>query len=156
MSKLIVFVTCQRTGSSISAEIFHQHGMSLGPFPFFMAKPENPRGFCETMPIFRIDHDLHQRVYGFREDSIPYIRAGRMMKERNDIPLDIDALPSEIINRGVKAIRRLTEGVSLAGFKHPASVLFWDYWQHVFLQFPHLKIIPVFLLRPPTSQSAPR
>ena len=42
MSKLIVFVTCQRTGSSISAEIFHQHGMSLGPFHFFMAKPENP------------------------------------------------------------------------------------------------------------------
>ena len=139
---------------SISAEIFYQHGMSLGSFAMFMASSEKPRGFCEAMPIFRIDHDLHQIVYDFKEDSIPYDKAGQMMKERNDIPLDINALPLEIIERGIKAIRRLTDGVSLAGFKHPASVLFWNYWQHVFSQLPRLEVIPVFLLRPPIGIAA--
>jgi len=154
MSKLIVFVTCQRAGSSISSEIFYQHGMSLGSFDMFGASPENPRGFCEAMPIFHINHELHQIVYGFKEDAIPYVEAGRIMKERNDIPLDIKALTTEIIDRGIETINRLTDGVSIAGFKHPATVLFWTYWHHVFSQFPHLEIIPVFLSRPPTGIAA--
>jgi len=49
MSKLIVFVTCQRAGSSISSENFYQHGMSLDSFDMFGASPERPRGFCEAM-----------------------------------------------------------------------------------------------------------
>ena len=154
MKKLIVFVTCQRTGSSISASLFYHHGMSLGPFALFQGGPNRPHGVCEAMPVFRLNRTLHRIVYGFEEDGIEYGRAGKIMKERNEITLDVGTLPPGLIDHGIETIRFLTSGVPIAGFKHPATVLFWPYWQHVFSRFPELEVIPVFLLRPPTGIAA--
>lgn len=154
MKKLIVFVTCQRTGSSVSAEIFYRHGMSLGPFSFFMASPEKPLGLCEAMPIFKINHAIHRIRYGFDEDAVPYDRAGLLMKDRDAHPFDIDRLPSWIIQQGIETIRTVVDSAPISGFKHPASVLFWPFWRHVFSEIPGLEVFPVFLLRSPSGIAA--
>ncbi len=154
MKRLIVFVTCQRTGSSISAEIFYRHGMSLGPFPFLAAAPENPLGLCEAMPVFRIDHALHRLVYGFDEDAIPYDRAGRIMADRPLQCPTIQDVPSDLIEQGKTFITQLTDSAPVSGFKHPASILFRFYWEHVFSSISDLEIAPVFLIRSPSGVAA--
>jgi hypothetical protein len=151
MPKLIVFITCQRTGSSISAEIFHRHGMSLGSFPFFQSTPEKPLGLCETIPIFQIDHTLHRIIYGFNEDSVHYELAGRIMKNREMLRPEIHQIRPDFIKRGIETIQSLISTSPISGFKHPASVLFWFYWQHIFSQIPNLEIHLIFLLRPPSG-----
>jgi hypothetical protein len=154
MRKLIVFTTCQRTDSSITAEIFHRHGMSLGQFSFFQATPEKPLGLCEAMPIFQIDHTLHRIIYGFGEDSIHYELAGRIMKNREFLRPDIGQIRHDFIGHGIETIQNLVTNSPISGFKHPASALFWFYWQHVFSRIPDLEIHPIFLLRPPNGIAA--
>jgi hypothetical protein len=154
MRKLIVFVTCQRTGSSISAEIFYRHGMSLGPFSFFQTTPEKPLGLCEAMPIFQIDHTLHRIIYGFDEDSIHYKLAGQIMKNREWLRPTINQIKPDLIEHGKQVIQSVIETSSVSGFKHPASSLFWFFWNHIFSQLPDLEVYPIFLLRPPSGIAA--
>ena len=154
MNKLIVFLTCQRCGSSVTADIFRRHGVSFGPFPFFLAAPENPYGVYEAMPIFDIDHVLHRVVYGFPEDSIPYELAGHIMKNRDLLRPTARQIHPELIGKGRETIRRLLSTGPITAYKHPASILFWFYWEHVFSGIPDLQIHPVFLLRPPSGIAA--
>ncbi len=125
--------------------------MSLGPFSFFMASADNPLGLCEATPIFRINHALHKRYYGFVEDAIPYDRAGRIMKSREHVKMEHGDFPPALIERGVQAVRTIADSASISGYKHPATILFWPYWQQVFKQVDDLEVIPVFLLRAPSG-----
>ena len=154
--KLIVFLTCQRSGSSVSAEIFHRHGMSLGTSQFFAATDENPLGYVEAMSVFHIDHTLHRLIYGFQEDGIWYRWAGEIMKNRDVIRPDIAQIPRDLIRQGEDIIRAMLDWDEAAccGVKHPAMCLFWFYWQHIFSRFSDLEIHPVFLLRPPSGIAA--
>jgi len=154
MKKLIVFLTCQRCGSSVTADIFRRHGTSFGPFPFFQATPENPYGLFEAMPIFEIDHTLHRVIYGFSEDSIHYGLAGHIMKNRDLLRPVVRQVHPELIRNGRETIRQLVSTGPISAYKHPASVLFWFYWDHVFSGIPDLKVHPVFLLRPPSGIAA--
>jgi len=154
MKKLVVFLTCQRCGSSVTADIFCRHGVSFGPFSFFSATPEKPYGLYEAMPIFKIDHILHRIVYGFHEDSIHYELAGSIMKNRDVLRPIVSQIPFELIQQGREAIRRLVLSGPVSAYKHPASVLFWFYWAHVFSEIPGLEVHPIFLLRPPSGIAA--
>ena len=154
MKKLIVFLTCQRCGSSVTADIFRRHGVSFGEFSFFNAAPENRYGWYEAMPIFEIDHILHRVIYGFREDSIHYELAGTIMKNRNLLRPTARQIHPELIQQGRAVIQRLVSAGQISAYKHPASVLFWFYWTHVFSGIPELEVHPVFLLRPPSGIAA--
>jgi len=154
MRKLIVFLTCQRCGSSVTADIFRRHGVSFGTFPFFNATPENRYGWYEAMPIFEIDHILHRVIYGFREDSIHYELAGTIMKNRDLLRPTARQVHPELIQQGREVIQRLVSTGATSAFKHPACVLFWFYWMHVFSGIPDLQVHPVFLLRPPSGIAA--
>jgi hypothetical protein len=154
MKKLIVFLTCQRSGSTVSAGIFRRHGVSFGSFPFFNATPENHYGLYEALPILDIDYVLHRIIYGFQEDSLQYEWAGIIMKNRDILRPSARQIHPELIREGREVIQRLVSTGTMSAYKHPASVLFWFYWSHVFAGIPDLKIHPIFLLRPPSGIAA--
>jgi|LSQX01.1.fsa_nt_gb hypothetical protein len=149
--RLIVFMSCQRSGSSVTAGCFHRLGMSLGPFPLFGASDGEPLGFCEALPILEIDHRLHRATYGFQEDGIDYRLAGHILYNRRILLPDVRQLPEEWIREGIGVIQRLVESGEISGFKHPAAALFWDYWAHVLSHFPEVALHLVFLLRAPRA-----
>jgi hypothetical protein len=151
MKKLILFLTAQRCGSSVSAGIFHYHGVSLGAFPLFQSQPDHPLGLCESIPVFQIDHTLHKIVYGFQEDHLHYRLAGEIMKNRDVLRPQIEQIDPQLIAHGINVIRQLTADSEITALKHPAMILFWFYWSHVFSKIDGLEIHPVFLLRPPSG-----
>jgi len=49
--KLIVLLCMHRSGSSLTANLLQQLGMSLGPFELIAAAPSNPYGHFEALPF---------------------------------------------------------------------------------------------------------
>ena len=156
MKKLMVFLTCQRSGSSVTTELFHRHGMSLGTYRLLCQTNENPLGCLEAMSVFHIDRTLHRLVYGFEEDKIRYTLTGEIMKNRDGLRPDIQQIPADLIQEGEHIVRSMLnrDDATHYGIKHPAMCLFWFYWQHVFSRIPDLEIHPVFLLRSPSGIAA--
>ena len=154
MNKLIVFLTCRYCGSSVTADIFRRHGTSFGQFPFVQATSEKPYGLYDAAPILEIDRILHRVIYGFPEDSIHYKLAGNIMKNRDLLRPTARQVHPELIRRGRETIRELVSTGTISAFKHPTSVLFWFYWEHVFSGVPDLQIHPIFLIRPPSEIAA--
>lgn len=147
--RLIIFMTCQRSGSSVTAGCFHRLGMSLGPFPLFGASQREPEGFCEAMPILELNQRMHKAIYGFREDAIDYRLAGQILYNRNSLLPELRQLPSEWIREGIHLVQTLVQSGVVSGFKHPAAALFWDYWNHVLSHFPEVSVHLVFAIRSP-------
>lgn len=149
--RLIVFLTCQRSGSSVTAGCFHRLGMSLGPFPLFGASEGDPLGFCEAAPFLELNQRLYKATYGFREDAVDYRLAGQILYNRRVLLPDLRHLPEDWIREGIGLVQRLVESGEISGFKHPAAALFWDYWTHVLSHFPEIALHLVFLLRSPQA-----
>ena len=151
MKKLIVFLSCQRCGSSFTARYFHHLGMTLGPFEMFQSTHDRPLGLCEAMPIFHIDHQLHIATYGFQEDMLDYHLAGQIMKNRDILLPNISQIPYEWLEKGKNVLESLIRSSDLSGFKHPAALLFWFYWDYLLSQFHDLNVHLIFLIRPPSA-----
>ncbi|MCL2119658.1 MAG: hypothetical protein FWH27_14675 [Planctomycetaceae bacterium] len=151
MKKLIVFLSCQRCGSSFTARYFHHLGMSLGPFEMFLGAPDQPLGYCEAIPICDIDHQFHIVAYGFREDTLDYHLAGHIMKNRDILMPGISQIPYEWLEEGKNVLESLICSSDLTGFKHPVVLLFWFYWDYLLSQFHGLGIHLIFLIRPPSA-----
>ena len=164
--KLIVFLTCQRSGSSVTAELFHHFGMSLGTYRFHEQTNQRPLGCLEALSVVQIDQELHRLIYGFGEDALghtpghkyvpDYKRIGAIMKNRDGLRPDLSQISPHLIQRGEKTVRTMLGRPETThyGVKHPAMCLFWFYWQHVFSRIPDLEIHPVFLLRSPSGIAA--
>lgn len=152
MPKLIVFLSPQRSGSSITTKLFHRHGMSLGGFELFGVKKNDSWGVLEAMPALTINHTLHRLVYGIEDsDALDYSIVGDILRNRDKLRPTINQFNDDLIGRGIEFIESLIATSPVSGFKHPATCLFWFYWQHVFSHFTDLEVRPIFLLRPPAA-----
>jgi hypothetical protein len=80
-----------------------------------------------------------------------YRLAGEIMKNRDVLRPHIEQIHPNFIEQGIRIIRQLTLDSEFTALKHPAMILFWFYWSHVFSQIKELEIHPVFLLRPPSG-----
>lgn len=149
--RLIVFVTCQRSGSSATAGYLHRQGMSLGPFPLFGVTEDEPKGFCESLPITQLNHRMHRAIYGFQDDTIDYRLAGHIVNNRRLLLPDLRQLPNDWIREGIHLTQAIVQSGDVSGIKHPACVLFWDFWNHVLSHFPEVSVHLIFMMRSPYS-----
>ena len=68
-TKTLAFLLCMhRSGSSLTASIFQELGMSLGPFPLLGADSSNIHGHYESLPLFLLNRKVQEFALGFPDD----------------------------------------------------------------------------------------
>ena len=65
---LVVILSMHRSGSSLTTNLLHELGMSLGPFELIGPLESNRRGHFEPVPVNHFDMQLQQQVFGFHGD----------------------------------------------------------------------------------------
>src|SRR3984885_7009815 len=65
---LVILLSMHRSGSSLTANVFMEQGLSLGPWELYPAHPTNPHGHFEAMPILEVALDVQNLIHGFRDD----------------------------------------------------------------------------------------
>jgi len=73
------------------------------------------------------------------------------MKNRDMLLPGISQIKYDWVEAGADVLRRLIHSSDLTGFKHPATLLFWYYWDHLLSRFHDLEVHLVFLIRPPSA-----
>ncbi|MDG3003070.1 hypothetical protein [Paludisphaera mucosa] len=147
--KLVVLLCMHRSGSSLTANILHKLGMSLGPFELIAAAPSNPYGHFESIPFHSLNRRIQEWAYGFADDvpDDPRVLA-RFLQERAAWPTD-RALPEEWVDEAERITRVLIESGPVSGFKDPRTVLVWPFWRKVFERIENVQIVAASLLRSP-------
>lgn len=147
--KLIVLLCMHRSGSSLTANLLQQLGMSLGPFELIAAAPSNPYGHFEALPFHIMNRRVQEWAFGFADD-VPTDSAvlARFLETRAAWPSD-RTLPEEWIDEGEDAVRALIESGPISGFKDPRTPLIWPYWKRVLERIEGVEVVAANLLRSP-------
>jgi hypothetical protein len=148
-STLVVLLCMHRSGSSLTASILQQLGMSLGPFELIEATPTNPYGHFEAKPFHILNRRVQDHAFGFPDD-LPrspqvlerFLQTGGRWSEAIEIP-------GAWVDEGAALIQRLRDSGPVAGFKDPRTVLVWPFWRRVLKRFPDLRTVLLPLLRSP-------
>jgi hypothetical protein len=147
---LAVLLCMHRSGSSLSANVFQELGMSLGPFPMAGGSEFNKYGYFEAVPICNLSRNVQEHVYGFPDDLPSSPEEGhRLRAGRGDWDSSPESIPEEFRARGRELIEELVQSGPVAGFKDPRTALLWPFWNRVIAGFPGLRVVLVMLLRPP-------
>jgi len=143
---LVVILCMHRSGSSLTANMLQQLGMSLGPFPLMGA---NKHGHFESMPFYQLDKELLGDLFGFDEDipNAPDVFQ-RFCRGEGRWRWDY-AVPESMLRRGRDLVRELIASGPISGFKDPRVPLLWPFWSRVFSAFPGLRVFPLFVVRSP-------
>ena len=147
---LVVLLGMHRSGSSLVTNLLQRLEMSLGPFEVLGASEHNKYGHFEAVPMYRLDQELLERVFGFREDipdSPEVLRA--FCQSEGRWTLEASGIEHGLIERGAELIRQLVDSGEVSGFKDPRVPLLWPFWERVFSGFPDVRVVPVFLARSP-------
>lgn len=146
---LVVLLSMHRSGSSLTANVLQELGMSLGPFELLGAEPTNPHGHFESIPFHDLNRKAQEWAFGFSDDlpDDPEIRA-RFVESEAEWPTD-RPIPEEWLEEGEQLTRTLLLSGSPSGFKDPRTVLTWPFWRRVFERIENLQVIPAILLRSP-------
>jgi len=147
--RLIVLLCMHRSGSSLTASILSEVGMSLGPYDLVGAAPGNPHGHFESVPFNLLNKRVLDWAIGFRGD-VPHDFAtlSRILESEGVWTAD-RAIPAELLDEGERVVRGLVESGLNSGFKDPRTVLAWPFWRRVFERVENLEIAPVLLVRSP-------
>ena len=146
---LVVLLSMHRSGSSFTANVLQEMGMSLGPFELLGAEPHNVHGHFEAMPILELSRAVQVRVYGF-PDELPETpeTMSRLIESRGEWD-ETNEVPEELIDRGRSLLGTLIDSGEVSGFKDPRTVLLWPFWRRVLAAFPEVRVAPIALLRSP-------
>jgi hypothetical protein len=147
---LVVLLTMHRSGSSLTANVFMEQGLSLGPWPLLPAQQSNLHGHFEASPILQVNRAVQALIHGFEEDlpkTDEAVAAFLATEGRHDDW--VDQVPEEYVQRGRSLIRSLLDSGKVSGFKDPRTVLLWPFWRRVFSAFPDVRVVPIALLRSP-------
>lgn len=147
--KLIVLLCMHRSGSSLTANLLQQLGMSLGPFELIAAAPSNPYGHFEALPFHIMNRRVQEWAFGFADDvpTDPTVLS-RFLETHAAWPTDRH-LPEEWVDEGEAAIRALIQSGPVSGFKDPRTPLIWPYWERVFERIDDVEVVAANLLRSP-------
>ncbi len=147
---LIVILSMHRSGSSLAAAALARLGMSLGPFELLGSNEHNKHGHFEAMPLFELDMELLDQVFGFRLDvpESPEVLS-RFCASDGRWTLGSCPISAESIEQGKAFVQALTASGPVSGFKDPRVPLLWPFWEHVLSAFPGLRVVPLLVLRSP-------
>ncbi len=147
--KLVIVLSMHRCGSSLTTNILHRLGMSLGPFELNGANFSNPHGHFEADPILNLNRLVQYLAYGFMEDlpDLPETLA-RFCETKGEWGESI-YIPEDLFAEGRSLIRTLIDSGGISGFKDPRTVLTWPFWNRVLADFPDVAIVPISLVRSP-------
>jgi hypothetical protein len=147
---LIVLLSMHRCGSSLTAHILQQLGMSLGPFGLNPGDAaSNPYGHFESIPFLNLNRRVQNLAYGFKDD-LPESRqtSARFIETKGEWD-DGMHIPADLLDEGRSLVRALVDSGRISGFKDPRTVLTWPFWQRVLADFPQVRVIPFGLVRSP-------
>lgn len=145
----VLLLCMHRSGSSLTANILQELGMSLGEDPLVGPAPSNIYGHFESEPLQRLNRRLQELAFGFLDDSPtsePVL--SRFLEQRGAWPQDLE-IPDSLLREGSDLLARLIDSGRISGFKDPRTVLTWPFWRRVLASFPSLRVVVVPLLRSP-------
>jgi hypothetical protein len=147
--KLIVLLCMHRSGSSLTANLLQQLGMSLGPFELLAAAPSNPYGHFEAVPFYLLNRKVQDWAFGFLDEAPtdPAVLA-RLLETRAEWPSDRE-IPEEWVDEGEQLARTLIDSGPVSGFKDPRTPLTRPFWNRVFERIEGVDVVGVNLLRSP-------
>lgn len=148
--KTLVTILCMhRSGSSLTANVLHRLGMSLGPFELLGPHESNKYGHFEPYPFIELTRQLQKQLLGFANEipQSPEVLQG--FCDREGRWESGESVPEAAIQRGRELLEELVESGAISGFKDPRTVLLWPYWKQVFSFFPGLRIVPLLVVRSP-------
>ena len=62
---LVILLSMHRSGSSLTANVLMEQGLSLGPWELYPAHPTNPHGHFEALPILEVTLAVQTLIHGF-------------------------------------------------------------------------------------------
>ena len=147
--KIVVVLSMHRCGSSLTTNVLHRLGMSLGPFEIYGAHSSNPHGHFKAIPFMSLNRRVQDLVYGFKED-IPDSpeHPGSVLRNKRRVGRTIH-IPDDLVAEGRSLIRSLVDSGPISGFKDPRTVLTWPFWKRVLAHFPDVAVVPVVFTRSP-------
>ena len=147
---LVILLSMHRSGSSLTANVFMEQGLSLGPWELCPAHPTNPHGHFEAIPILEVSRAVQTLIHGFQDD-LPETEEAVAAFLATEGRWDdwAEQVPEEYVQRGRTLIRTLLDSGKISGFKDPRTVLLWPFWRRVLSAFPGVRVVPVALLRSP-------
>jgi hypothetical protein len=147
---LVILLSMHRSGSSLTANVFMDQGLSLGPSELLPAHPTNPYGYFEAIPILELTLAVQTLIHGFQND-LPETEEAVAAFLATEGRWDdwAEQVPEEYVQRGRSLIRTLLDSGKVSGFKDPRTVLLWPFWRRVLSAFPGVRVVPVALVRSP-------
>ena len=134
---LVILLSMHRSGSSLTANVFMEQGLSLGPWELYPAHPTNPHGYFEAIPFLELTLAVQTLIHGFPND-LPETEEAVAAFLATEGRWDdwAEQVPEEYVQRGRSLIRTLLDSGKISGFKDPRTVLLWPFWRRVLSAFP--------------------
>ena len=149
-TKTLAFLLCMhRSGSSFTASVFQELGMSLGPFPLLGAHSSNIHGHYESLPLLELNRKVQEIAFGFSEDFPKSEEVLARFLDGKGIWPEGVKIPDELFDEGRWLVAGLVGSGGISGFKDPRTVLTWPFWRQVLQEFHSLRVVVVPLLRSP-------
>src|SRR5271166_6028652 len=149
-TKTLAFLLCMhRSGSSLTASIFQEVGMSLGPFPLVGAHSSNIHGHFESLPLQSLNRKVQEIALGFPDDFPESEEVLTRFLDWKGIWPEGVRIPDELFDEGRRLVAGLIGSGGISGFKDPRTVLTWPFWRQVLQEFHSLRVVVVPLLRSP-------
>ncbi len=146
----LAFLLCMhRSGSSLTASIFQELGMSLGPFPLVGANSSNIHGHFESLPLQTLNRKVQEIAFGFPDDFPKSEEVLTRFLDGKGIWPEGVKIPDELFDEGRRLVAGLVGSGGISGFKDPRTVLTWPFWRQVLQEFHSIRVVVVPLLRSP-------
>ncbi|MGO8902716.1 MAG: hypothetical protein ACLQU5_30875 [Isosphaeraceae bacterium] len=146
----LAFLLCMhRSGSSLTASIFQELGMSLGPFPLLGAQSSNIHGHYESLPFHILNRKVQEIALGFPDDVPKSEEVLTRFLDGKGIWPEGVKIPDELFDEGRRLVAGLVGSGGISGFKDPRTVLTWPFWRQVLQEFHSIRVVVVPLLRSP-------
>ena len=146
----LAFLLCMhRSGSSFTASVFQELGMSLGPFPLLGADSSNIHGHFESLPLLMLNRKVQEIAFGFPDDFPKSEEVLTRFLDGKGIWPEGVKIPDELFDEGRRLVAGLVGSGGISGFKDPRTVLTWPFWRQVLQEFHSLRVVVVPLLRSP-------
>src|SRR5271165_229473 len=127
-TKTLAFLLCMhRSGSSLTANVFQELGMSLGPFPLLGATSSNIHGYFESLPLTLLNCKVQEIVHGFADDIPNSDKVLTDFLDRKGTWPDGVRIPGELVDEGRQLVAGLVRSGKISGFKDPRTVLNWPF-----------------------------
>jgi len=146
---LAILLCMHRSGSSFTASVFQELGMSLGPFPLMGAAPSNIHGHYESLPLNSLNRKVQEIALGFPDDFPNSEEVLTRFLDGKGIWTEGVKIPDELFDEGRRLVAGLVGSGGISGFKDPRTVLTWPFWRQVLREFHSLRVVVVPLLRSP-------